>query len=69
MGTQKNCLNETEHPKDMLKLMGKRISSILRSKILLINTFVVHSLESKDKDKDKEALFKVAYNVTDNISS
>ena len=23
----------------------------------------------KDKDKDKEALFNVAYNVTDNISS
>ena len=23
----------------------------------------------KDKDKDKEALFHVAYNVTDNISS
>ena len=25
--------------------------------------------EGKDKDKDKEALFNVAYNVTDNISS
>ena len=24
---------------------------------------------SVDKDKDKEALFNVAYNVTDNISS
>ena len=24
---------------------------------------------NKDKDKDKEALFNVAYNVTDNISS
>ena len=25
--------------------------------------------DKKDKDKDKEALFNVAYNVTDNISS
>ena len=36
MGTQKNRLNETffEHPKPMLKLMGKKIITILRSKIL-----------------------------------
>ena len=26
-------------------------------------------VDLKDKDKDKEALFYVAYNVTDNISS
>ena len=30
-----------------------------------LHTFQLH----KDKDKDKEALFNVAYNVTDNISS
>ena len=29
----------------------------------------LHTDLSKDKDKDKEALFNVAYNVTDNISS
>ena len=34
--------------------------------------YIVHTGEKpniKDKDKDKEALFNVAYNVTDNISS
>ena len=36
VGTQKNCLNE--HPKHMLKLMGKKIFTILRSKILFILT-------------------------------
>ena len=38
VGTQKNHLNETvlfEHPKHMLKLMGKKIFTILRSIFLL----------------------------------
>ena len=37
VGTQKNRLNETfyfKHPKQMLKLMGKKILSILHSKLL-----------------------------------
>ena len=34
VGTQKNRLNE--HPKHMLKLIGKKIFKILRSKILFI---------------------------------
>ena len=37
VGTHKNCLNESsfEHPKHtMLKLMGKKIFTILSSKIL-----------------------------------
>ena len=45
MGTQKNCLNETvffEHPKHMLKLMGKKIFTILRSKIVFyLNLLVI----------------------------
>ena len=39
LGTQKKPLNETvllEHPKHMLKLMGKKIFKILRSKIVFI---------------------------------
>ena len=39
VGTQKNRLNWTvliEHPKHMLKLMGKKIFTILRSKIVFI---------------------------------
>ena len=38
MGTQKDGLSETvlfEHPKHMLRLIGKKIFTILRSKILL----------------------------------
>ena len=31
--------------------------------------FLTNIPHLKDKDKDKEALFNVAYNVTDNISS
>ena len=34
VGTQKNCLNE--HPMHMLKLMVKKIFTILRSKVLFI---------------------------------
>ena len=30
---------------------------------------MVKNKPAKDKDKDKEALFNVTYNVTDNISS
>ena len=30
---------------------------------------MVKNKPANDKDKDKEALFNVAYNVTDNISS
>ena len=39
VGTQKNRLNETgfyENPKHMLKLTGKKLFTILRSKILFI---------------------------------
>ena len=36
MGTQKNRLNE--HSKHMLKLMGKKIFTILRSKLCFIKT-------------------------------
>ena len=32
LGIQKNRLNKTEHPKHMLKLTGKKIFTILRSK-------------------------------------
>ena len=38
VGTQKNHLNE--HPKHMFKLMGKKLMTILRSKILLNWTYV-----------------------------
>ena len=41
VGTQKNRLNETvlfEHPKHMIKLSGKKIFTILRSKILFMYT-------------------------------
>ena len=38
MGSQKNRLKE--HPKHMLKLMGKKIFTILHSEILLILTYV-----------------------------
>ena len=36
VGSQKNCLNEGsfEHPKQMLKLIGKKIFTILHTKIL-----------------------------------
>ena len=43
MGTQKSRLNETVllFTQNMLKLMGKKIITILRSKILLIETYGV----------------------------
>ena len=42
-GTQKNHLNKTgffEHPKHMLKLIGKKIFTILRSKTLFLNLYL-----------------------------
>ena len=44
MGTQKNCLNETvlfEHQKYMFKLMGKKIITILGSKISLSGPLII----------------------------
>ena len=40
VGTQKNRLSNCsfEHPKQMFKLMDKKIFSILRSKILFVHT-------------------------------
>ena len=49
MGTQTKGLNETvffEHPKQMLKLMGKKIMAILHSKYFLIEPFICLSIDN-----------------------
>ena len=55
----------------MLETLIRRVNLIIINDIhsLMEIVFCNVQLNLLDKDKDKEALFNVAYNVTDNISS
>ena len=50
---KKNRLNETssfEHPKHMLKIMGKKVFTILRWNFLLIETYVTVTIRQGPSD-------------------